>query len=82
MSRVARDADRWRVTLDRGTTIEAREVLTAVNGYADEATGWLRRRIIPIGSYTIVTEPLSPDLAAALLPISVRWHSAETSATS
>ena len=66
--RVARHARRWRVTLDRGATIEAGEVLIAANGYADEAAGWLRRRIIPIGSYTIVTDPLAPELAAALLP--------------
>src|SRR5262245_48418963 len=68
VSRVTRAADRWRVTLDRGTTIEAREVLIAVNGYTDAAAGWLQRRVIPIGSYTIVTEPLAPDLAAAVLP--------------
>src|SRR5262249_42653391 len=68
VSQVGRHANRWRVTLDRGTTIEAREVLIAVNGYADGAAGWLQRRVIPIGSYTIVTEPLAPELSATLLP--------------
>jgi len=68
VSRVVRAADRWHVRVDRGTTIEAREVLIAVNGYADAAAGWLQRRVIPIGSYTIVTDPLAPELAAALLP--------------
>jgi glycine/D-amino acid oxidase-like deaminating enzyme len=65
---VARDGDRWRVTLESGATIAGRDVLVAVNGYADEAAPWLQRRVIPIGSYTIVTEPLSPDLAASILP--------------
>ena len=65
---IARDGDRWRVALESGATIAARDVLVAVNGYADTAARWLQRRVIPIGSYTIVTEPLSPDLAASLLP--------------
>lgn len=29
--------------------------------------GWLRRRIVPIGSFIVVTEPLGPERAAALL---------------
>jgi glycine/D-amino acid oxidase-like deaminating enzyme len=65
---VERDGGRWRVTLESGATISARDVLVAVNGYADQAAPWLQRRVIPIGSYTIVTEPLSPDLAASVLP--------------
>ena len=66
--RVARDGDRWCVTLESGAMVAARDVLVAVNGYADRAARWLQRRVIPIGSYTIVTEPLSPELAAAVLP--------------
>ena len=30
--------------------------------------GWWRRRIVPVGSFIIVTEPLAPELAASLLP--------------
>ena len=29
--------------------------------------GWLRRRIVPIGSFIVVTEPLGADRARALL---------------
>ncbi|MGD0195914.1 MAG: FAD-binding oxidoreductase [Candidatus Dormibacteria bacterium] len=44
--------------------IAAGDVLVATNGYTDGAAPWARRRIIPIGSYIIATEPLG-DLRAA-----------------
>jgi glycine/D-amino acid oxidase-like deaminating enzyme len=43
-------------------------VLVATNGYTGTLTPWLRRRVIPIGSYIIATEPLAPALVARLLP--------------
>jgi glycine/D-amino acid oxidase-like deaminating enzyme len=43
-------------------------VLLATNGYSDRLLPELRRRIIPLGSYIIATEPLAPDLAATLIP--------------
>ncbi len=55
------------VETDRGA-IEARDVVVATNGYADRFVPSLRRRIIPIGSYIIATEPLADSQAAALLP--------------
>ena len=48
--------------------IHAREVLVATNGYTDAVAPTLRRRIIPIGSYIIATEPLPEDLARELSP--------------
>lgn len=51
----------------RGPII-AREVVVATNGYTDGVAPALRRRILPIGSYIIATEPLAPDLAHALAP--------------
>ena len=65
--RVARAGSRWIVTTDRGA-IDARDVLLATNGYADEAAPWLQRRLVPIGSYIIVTAPLSPADASMLMP--------------
>ena len=50
------------VSTPRGV-IKARDVLLATNGYSDRLVPWLRRRVIPIGSYIIATEPLSDDLA-------------------
>jgi glycine/D-amino acid oxidase-like deaminating enzyme len=58
---------RWLVHTSRGT-IAADEVAVATNGYTDGVVPALRRRIIPIGSYIIATEPLSEDLVAELSP--------------
>ncbi len=55
------------VETDRGPII-AREVIVGTNGYTDGAMPALRRRIIPIGSYIIVTEVLPEDLANELSP--------------
>ncbi len=43
-------------------------MLFATNGYTDAAAPALRRRLIPIGSYIIVTAPLDATTAARLLP--------------
>ncbi len=55
------------VETDRGT-IGARDVFVATNGYTDGVVPSLRRRIIPIGSYIIASEPLPDDLARELSP--------------
>jgi glycine/D-amino acid oxidase-like deaminating enzyme len=68
VDRIARDGRGRRLSIAGGATVEASQVLIAVNGYADAAAGWLRRRVIPIGSYVIATEPLAADLANRLLP--------------
>lgn len=48
--------------------VRASEVLIATSGYTDRLTPWLRRRVIPVGSFIICTEPLPAELAAELLP--------------
>jgi len=48
--------------------IAARDVLLATNGYSDGLVLSIRRRIIPIGSYIIATEPLSADRARSAIP--------------
>jgi glycine/D-amino acid oxidase-like deaminating enzyme len=40
----------------------------ATSGYTGGATPALQRRIVPIGSYIIATEPLPAEVATALLP--------------
>ena len=49
-------------------TVAARTAVIATNGYTGRLTPWLQRRVIPIGSYIIATEPLSRDLMARLMP--------------
>src|SRR3954454_1266194 len=67
VTRLRRGKDGFEVLTPRGT-IRAREVLAATNGYNPPALGSLRRRVIPIGSYQIGTEPLEPTLARRLIP--------------
>jgi glycine/D-amino acid oxidase-like deaminating enzyme len=62
-----RESGGWRVKTSTGEVL-AGNVLAATNGYTGGATPSLQRRFIPIGSYIIATEPLTPDQAAAILP--------------
>lgn len=48
--------------------VRARDVVVATNGYSGGAMPWLRRRVIPIGSYIIATEALERSVVEALLP--------------
>jgi glycine/D-amino acid oxidase-like deaminating enzyme len=48
--------------------IHARQVLLATNGYSGPLSPWHRRRVIPIGSYQIATEPLGADRVRSLIP--------------
>jgi glycine/D-amino acid oxidase-like deaminating enzyme len=65
---IRRLADGRFVVETRRGAIHARDVLVATNAYTDGAAPALRRRIIPIGSYIIATEPLPEDLARELSP--------------
>jgi glycine/D-amino acid oxidase-like deaminating enzyme len=64
---IRREADGFRVQTAKGV-IAAKQVVVATNGYTGRLTPWLRRRVIPIGSYIIATEPLAPGLMAQLMP--------------
>ena len=57
------------VTTARGS-IRAGTVIVATNGYTNDERSFpaLRRRVIPIGSYMIATEPLEPGLMDQLMP--------------
>jgi glycine/D-amino acid oxidase-like deaminating enzyme len=51
----------------RGSLI-ARQVLVATNGYTGGATPFYQRRIVPVGSFIIATEPLPQALVDELMP--------------
>ncbi len=57
----------FRLATARGE-LTARDVVLATNGYSGAVVPWLRRRVIPIGSYIIATEPLAPGLMDRLIP--------------
>ncbi|MCV2867819.1 FAD-binding oxidoreductase [Defluviimonas sp. WL0002] len=51
----------------RGSIRTGRAII-ATNGYTGALSPWHQRRIIPIGSYMIATEPIAPDLMDRLFP--------------
>ncbi len=67
VTRLRKVAGGFELSTSRGR-LRAREVLAATNGYTPAALGRLRRRVIPIGSYIIATQPLGEGLARRLIP--------------
>ena len=71
VERIEREANQgtsgWKVTTARGA-LWAREVFVATSGYTSRVTRALQKKIIPIGSYIIVTEILPEKRAAELSP--------------
>ena len=57
----------YRMHTSRGT-LSARAVFVATSGYTGRATPALQKRIVPIGSYIIVSQSLAEDLARRATP--------------
>ena len=64
---IERNGDGFKVSTSRGT-IQTRDLVIATNGYTGSVTPWQRRRIIPIGSYMLATEPMDLARASQLMP--------------
>jgi glycine/D-amino acid oxidase-like deaminating enzyme len=64
---VSSTRDGFEVLTPRGI-VRARQVLLATNGHSGPLSPWHRRRVIPIGSYQIATEPLGADRVRKLIP--------------
>ena len=56
-----------RITTSRGT-FEASQVLVATGASRPGPLSWFRRRIVPVGSFIVATEPLEAALAKRLMP--------------
>jgi len=63
----SRTADGWKLRTT-GADVRAKDLFIATNGYTGSATPALRRRLIPIGSYIIATEPLPSGTWERLIP--------------
>ncbi|MCA0920824.1 NAD(P)/FAD-dependent oxidoreductase [Pseudooceanicola nanhaiensis] len=61
------EGDRYRVTTPRGS-VEAGQVVLATGTSQQGPLFHFRRRIVPIGSFVLATEPLSEALCARILP--------------
>jgi glycine/D-amino acid oxidase-like deaminating enzyme len=57
----------FEVRTSKGDVI-CQDLVVATNGYTTSITPWLRRRVIPIGSYIIATEPIEKGLMDKLFP--------------
>jgi glycine/D-amino acid oxidase-like deaminating enzyme len=57
----------WKVTTSRGA-LQARDVLIATSGYTSGITRSLQKKLIPIGSFIIVTEVLPEAVAREVSP--------------
>ncbi len=67
VTEIAKDAAGYTVETAKGT-LRARDVIAATNGYTSKLTPYLNKRIIPIGSYIIATEPIGDALASEVSP--------------
>lgn len=57
----------FRVQTEQGN-LRAKEVIVATNGYTDGLVPGLQPKIFPVGSYIIITEPLTEELQNYLNP--------------
>jgi len=64
---IERRGRRFLVRCERGD-IDSGDVLVLTNAYADGLVPDLQRRVLPVGSFIIATEPLDPGLANELSP--------------
>ena len=62
-----KESDGFYINTSRGTS-KARDLLICTNGYTGQATPWLQRRIVPVPSQIIATEPLPFQTMESLMP--------------
>ncbi len=67
VSAIEKTASGFTLRHGRGT-LRVAQVAVCTNGYTGPVTQSLRRRVIPLRSSMIATEPLAPDLMAHLMP--------------
>ena len=64
---IERNKQGFTVTTSQGN-IEANQVVIGTSGYTEKVTPWQRRRLVPIGSYMLATEPLDIARVQKLIP--------------
>ncbi len=64
---LSNEADGVRIRTERGEVF-ARRLLVCTNGYTDGFDPWLRRRLVPVRSRIIATEPLGAGVMDRLMP--------------
>ncbi len=64
---IRREGKGFRLQTAKGPVL-ANDVIIATSGYTGAVTPWLRRRVIPIGSYVIATEELPRETVREMFP--------------
>ena len=64
---VRRNKEGFTIETSKGT-LATNDVFAATNSYTNSVFPYLQRRIVPLGSYIIATEPLPASLAQNLIP--------------
>jgi glycine/D-amino acid oxidase-like deaminating enzyme len=65
--KIAREGGRWRIDTPSGA-VRAEQVIIGTNGYTDGLWPRLGETVVPAYSAIAATEPLSPEVAADILP--------------
>jgi glycine/D-amino acid oxidase-like deaminating enzyme len=64
---LVRESARWRVHSGRGSLL-AQKVVIATDAYTDDLWPGLKRTIVPLRAYQLISEPLSENIRATILP--------------
>ena len=64
---IHREGDGFGIVTTRGP-VQARDVVVATNGYTTAGLPWWRRRVVPVPSQVVATEPIGNNLMTRLLP--------------
>lgn len=67
VTQIVRSKHGFRLVTPKGE-VKAKKILLATGGYTTSLVPKVRRGIFPVGSYIIASEPLTPELQAALSP--------------
>jgi glycine/D-amino acid oxidase-like deaminating enzyme len=59
---------RWRATTDRGSEIDAAQVILATNAYTDDLVPGLARTLVPLHSFQVATAVMPQHLRQEILP--------------
>lgn len=73
---IERESDKWRLNT-RGGDVIAEQVLLCTNGYTESDTGAItqsiHKKVVPVRSVLVATEPLSDNLRHTILPDQVTF---------
>jgi len=67
-----RSNDGWVLSTDQAQ-VSAEQVLVCTNGYTDKTISGLHKKVVPVSSVQVASEPLSEELRTKILPRRMTW---------